>query len=67
MTKAGEELERVRVERARAESTARTLEAELMKLRDESRKTLETVTAWVERATRAEARLEELAKGAGSR
>jgi hypothetical protein len=42
-------------------------QVELTKLRDESRKTLETVTAWVERATRAEARLEEFAKGAGER
>ena len=65
LTKAGEELERERVERAKAESTAQTLQAELTKLRDESRKTLETVAAWVERATRAEARLEELSKGAG--
>jgi hypothetical protein len=65
LTKAGEELERERVERAKAESTARTLEAELTELRVESRKTLETVTAWVERASRAEARLEDLAKGAG--
>src|SRR5512135_1396554 len=62
LTKAGEELERERVERAKAESTASTLEAELTKLRVESRKALE---AWVERASRAEARLEELAKGAG--
>jgi len=60
LAKAGEELERERVERAKAESTARTLQAELTELRDESRKALE---AWVERATRAEARLEELAKG----
>ena len=67
LAKAGEEFERERVERAKAESTASTLEAELTKLRDESRKTLETVTAWVERASRAEARLEELAKGAGER
>ena len=52
LTKAGEELERERVERAKAESTARTLEAELAELRAESRKTLETVTACVERATR---------------
>ena len=66
-TKAEEELERERVERAKAESTARTLQAELTELRDEKRKTLETVTAWVERATRAEARLEEFAKGAGER
>jgi chromosome segregation ATPase len=61
LTKAGEELERERVERARTESTAGTLQAELTKLRDEGRKALE---AWVERASRAEARLEELAKGA---
>ena len=67
MTQAGEELERERVERAKAESTARTLQAELTELRGESRKTLETVTAWVERATRAEAQLEELAKGTGER
>jgi outer membrane murein-binding lipoprotein Lpp len=65
LTKAGEELEREWVEQARAESTARMLEAELARLRDESRKTLKTITAWVERASRAEARLEELAKGAG--
>jgi hypothetical protein len=57
--------ERERVERAKAESIARTLEAELTELRDEKRKTLETVTAWVERASRAEARLEELERGAG--
>ncbi len=37
LTKAREELERERVERAKAESTARTLEAELTKRRDESR------------------------------
>jgi chromosome segregation ATPase len=65
LTKAGEELERERVERAKAESTARTLQAELTELRVESRRATETVAAWVERATRAEARLEELAKGAG--
>ena len=65
LTKATEEFELERVERAKAESTARTLQAELTELRVESRKTLETVTAWVERASRAEARLEELAKGAG--
>jgi septal ring factor EnvC (AmiA/AmiB activator) len=35
LTKAGEELERERVERAKAESTARTLQAELTELRDE--------------------------------
>ena len=51
----------------KAESTARTLQAELTELRGESRKTLETVTVWVERATRAEAQLEELAKGTGER
>src|SRR5512133_3569341 len=61
LAKAGEELERERVERAKAEATGRTLQAELTELRDERRKTLETVTAWVERATRAEARLGELA------
>lgn len=61
MTKAGEELDRERIERAKAESTARTLQAELAELRVESRKVQET---WVERATRAEARVEELAKGA---
>jgi len=59
MAKAGEELERERVE-----STARTLQAQLAELRVESRKGVE---AWVERASRAEARLEELAKGAGER
>ena len=37
LTKAGEELERERVERAKAESTARTLQAELTELRVESR------------------------------
>lgn len=58
LAKAGEELERERVERAKAESTAGTLQAELTELRVESRKALE---AWVERASRAEARLEELA------
>jgi septal ring factor EnvC (AmiA/AmiB activator) len=63
LTKAGEELERERVERAKAESTARTLQAELTELRVESRRATETVAVWVERASRAEARLEELAKG----
>src|SRR5512147_87974 len=67
LAKAGGELERERVERGKTESTARTLEAELTELRDEKRKTMETVTAWVERAARAEARLEVLANGAGSR
>ena len=67
LTKAGEELERERVERAKAESTARTLQAELTELRVESRRATETVAVWVERASRAEARLEELAKGAGGR
>ena len=57
MTKATEELERERVERAKTESTARTIQAELTELREEKRKMLETVTAWVERASRAEARL----------
>ena len=65
LTKAEEELERERVEHAKAESTARMLEIEVTELRAESRKALDTVTAWVERASRAEARLEELAKGAG--
>ena len=63
LTKAGEELERERVERAKAESTARTLQAELTEVRVESRKVQETVAVWVERASRAEARLEELTKG----
>lgn len=67
LTKAGEELERERVERAKAEITARTLQAELTELRVESRQAMETVTAWVERATRAEARLEELEKGTWGR
>ena len=67
LTKAEDVLEQERVERAKAETTVRTLEGEFAKLRDENRKTLETVTAWVERASRAEARLEELEKGAGSR
>ena len=49
LTKAGEELERV--EWVKAESTAGTLQAELTELRAESRKTLENVTAWVERVT----------------
>src|SRR5512135_2734235 len=65
LAKAGEELEQERVERTKAENTARLLETEVTDLRAESRKALETVTAWVERASRAEARLEELAKGAG--
>ena len=64
LVKAEEELPE-RVERAKAEATVGTLQAELTELRDESRKALETVTAWVERASRAEARLEELAKCAG--
>jgi outer membrane murein-binding lipoprotein Lpp len=53
-----------RVERVKAESTARTLHAEVTELRVEGRQELERVTAWVERATRAEAWLEELAKSA---
>jgi chromosome segregation ATPase len=65
VTKAGGELERGRIGRAKVESTARALQAKLTELRDEERKALETVTAWVERASRAEARLEELAKRAG--
>jgi chromosome segregation ATPase len=65
LTKAEEELEQERVERAKAENTVGILQAEVTELRAESRKALETVTAWVERASRAEARLEELAKGAG--
>lgn len=52
-------------EQAKAESTAGTLQVELTELRVESRQAQERVTAWVERVTRAEARLEELAKGAG--
>ena len=67
LTKAEEELEQERVERAKAENTVGILQAEVTELRAESRKALETVTAWVERASRAEARLEELAKGAGER
>ncbi len=59
--KAGEELEREQVGRARAESTAQTLQAELTEIRAEGRKTLETVATWVERATRAETKLGELA------
>jgi len=62
LAKAGEKLERERVERAKAEATVRTLQAEPTELRVESRKALE---AWVERASRAKARLEDLAKGAG--
>lgn len=65
LAKAKEEFEQECVERAKAESTVGALQAELTELRGESRKALGTVTAWVERATRAEARLEELAKGAG--
>ena len=64
-TKAEEELEQERVERAKAENTVGILQTEVTELRAESRKALETVTAWVERASRAEARLEELAKGKG--
>src|SRR5512135_2763701 len=44
MAKAGEELERERVERTKAENTARLLETEVTELRAESRQTLETVT-----------------------
>ena len=54
LTKAGEE-----PERAKAESTTRTLQAELTELRVESRQEL---TAWVERASRAEALLRQYAK-----
>jgi len=67
LAKAEEELEQERVERAKAENTVGILQAEITELRGESRKALETVTVWVERASRAEARLEELAKGAGER
>ena len=67
LVKAKEELADERVERARAEATIGTLTAELTELRGESRKALDAVTAWVERASRAEARLEELAKGGGER
>ena len=42
-------------------------ETKVTELRAESRKAMETVTAWVERASRAQARLEELAKGVGER
>ena len=66
-TKAEEKLEQERVERAKAENTARLLQAEVSELRGESRKAMETVTAWVERASRAEAKLEELAKGGRER
>jgi chromosome segregation ATPase len=59
-TKVRGDLEREQVGRARAESTAQTLQAELAELRAEGRKTLETVASWVERATRAETKLEEL-------
>jgi outer membrane murein-binding lipoprotein Lpp len=45
----------------------RTLQAELTELQVESRQALERVTAWVERATRAEARLEGLANGVDER
>ena len=67
LTKAEEELARERVERAKGEATVGTLQAELTKLRGESRKALETVTAWVERASRAAVRLEEIAKEPGER
>jgi hypothetical protein len=59
LREATEDLERERVERAKAESTAHTLQAELTELRGESRRTLEMITSWVERVTRAEVRLEE--------
>ena len=65
--KVEEELQRKEVERAKAEASVGTLQAELAELRAESRKALDTIAAWVERASRAEARLEELVKGAGER
>ena len=46
LTKAGEKLERERVERAKAESTARTLQAELSELRVESRQALGWRRGW---------------------
>lgn len=60
-----EELQSKEVERAKAEASVGTLQAELAELRAESRKALDTVAAWVERASRAEARLEELERRAG--
>src|SRR5512135_1717212 len=58
--KVEEEFQGKEVERAKAEASIGTLQAELTALRAESRKALDTVAAWAERASRAEARLEEL-------
>lgn len=65
LKKADEELQHRELERAKAEASVGTLQAELTELRAESRKALDTVAAWAERASRAETRLDELARGAG--
>src|SRR5512135_1520094 len=60
LRKREEELEAARVEQAQATQTAALLQAEVERLRAEGQKAVENLTAWVERATKAETKLEAL-------
>ena len=57
-----QELEAARVELTKATSTASVLQGELERLRTEGQKAIENLTAWVERASKAEMKLEEAEK-----
>ena len=60
LRKRKEELDAARVEQAQATQTAALLQAKVERLRAEGQKALENLTAWVERATKAETKLEAL-------
>lgn len=57
---ADQELQAAQAELARSEKASKRLESEADRLRHEAQKAVDTMTPWVERATRAETRLEEL-------
>ena len=60
LRKREEELEATHVEQAQATQTAALLQAEVERLLAEGQKAVENLTAWVERATKAETKLEAL-------
>lgn len=56
------ELRNAQIERARAESAFKTTNEELSTLRETLGKVQEQLPGWIERATRAETRLDELSR-----
>lgn len=57
-----QELEAIQRELAKATSTVGLLQPEVERLRVEGQKNFETLTAWIERATKAETKLQEIEK-----